>query len=304
VAAAGHTEGDPQVFLSYQNNTHPIDATQYRWLGFDLYVPMDATQQSELTRGAVARLAWKSSDTDPGVTSDDIVLRPGLQRYWFDMSKLVYEPASSRTWAGLVPYLRVDPFEFPESRHFYMGPAQLRSSVAARYVVPVVLQLADIEGDKLQVTVKSGQTVVASASGVAPGRYEVYANVGSLPAGEHTLTVEVSDGYSTLRKTASVPIVKLDPTVPMPGGQMKSADRIFNWAEAMMGPALGAAGTSSVLNPACASAIPGAYGRTYPSTSTCLFSVDGLIVYTRGGAGLTVAGSNSQLIQAAAAAGY
>ena len=304
VAAAGHTEGDPQVFLSYQNNTHPIDAGQYSWLGFDLYVPIDATQQSELTRGAVARLSWKSSDTDPGVTSDDIVLRPGLQRYWFDMRKLVYEPASSRTWSGLVPYLRVDPFEFPESRHFYMGPAQLRSLVTAKYVVPVALQLSDLEGDHLQVSIKSGQTVLASVAGVSPGRYEIYANVGSLPAGEHSLTVEVSDGYSILRKTASVPIVKLDSTTPMPDGQKKSADRIFNWAEAVMGSALGAAGTSSELNPACASAIPGAYGRTYPSTATCLFSVDGLIVYSRGGASLTVAGSNSQLIQAAVAAGH
>jgi hypothetical protein len=162
-AATGQTEGDPHAFLLFQENTNPLDANTYRWLGFDLYVPMDATQQSELTHGAMARVAWKANDTDPGVTSDDIVLMPGLQRYWFDMSKLVYEPASPRVWGGeLVRYLRIDPFEFPETRHFYLGTVQLRSTPTARMVWPVVVKVTDSDnGDKHTITVKSGATVLA-----------------------------------------------------------------------------------------------------------------------------------------------
>jgi hypothetical protein len=302
-ATAGQTEGDPHAFLAFQENTHPIDAQTYRWLGFDLYVPMDATQQSELTRGAVARVAWKATDTDPGLTTDDIVLLPGLQRYWFDMSKVVYEPATTRTWSGLVRYLRVDPFEFPESRHFYLGTVQLRSTPTARMVWPVVVKLTDTDvGDRMSVSVKSGATVLASATGLSSGTHQLIANLGALPAGEHYLTVEVSDGRSQIQRAAQVPVTKLAPQEPMPPHHVKAADRIFTWAEALLGPALGT-GTPSASTHACFQFIPGAYGRSY-TTGICLFTMDGLILYTTPASGLVLAGTTVQLLDQAAAAGH
>ena len=302
-AAAGQTEGDPHAFLVFQENTHPVDAHTYRWLGFDLYVPMDATQQSELTHGAVARLAWKANDTDPGVTSDDIVLMPGLQRYWFDMSKLVYEPASPRVWGGeLVRYLRIDPFEFPESRHFYLGTVQLRSTPTARMVWPVVVKVTDGNaGDKHTITIKSGTTVLASATNVSAGTHQLIANLTSLPEGSHVLAVEVHDGLNLSSRTAAVPINKLGAQASMPVHQTKAADRIFTWAESLLGPNLGV-GTPSGFGHACMQSLPG-YGRFYASTGICLFVLDGLILYSTPTGGLALAGSTVTLLEQAAAAG-
>lgn len=303
-AAAGQTEGDPHAFLVFQENTHPIDANTYRWLGFDLYVPMDATQQSELTRGAMARVAWKATDEDPGLTTDDIVLLPGMQRYWLDMSKVLYEPATTRTWSGLVRYLRIDPLEFPEARHFYLGPVQLRSTPTARMVWPVVVKLTDTDAsDRLSVVVRSGATLLASASGLTSGTHQLIANLGALPAGEHYLTVEVSDGRNQVQRTAQVPVTKLAPQDTMPPHQIKAADRIFSWAEALLGPALGA-GTPSGYNHACFQSIPGAYGRSYGATGICLFTMDGLILYTTPASGLVLAGTTVQLLEQAAASGH
>lgn len=303
-ATAGQTEGDPHVFLAYQENTHPIDANTYRWFGFDLYVPLDATAQSELTRGAMMRLAWKANDTDPGVTSDDVILMPGLQRYWFDMNKLVYEPATTRTWSDLVRYLRIDPLEFPESRSFYMGAVQLRSTPSARHVLPVTVQLNDADGDLLNVKVMSGSTLLGQAAGLASGQtHQIVASLAALPTGEHPITVEVSDGLNTVQRTALVPIVKLALNAPLPAAQIKSADRVFAWAEHLLGSTLGT-GTASGQNHACLQAFPGAYGRSYASSGICLFTVDGLVLFTVPGGNLSLAGTLSALLNQAAAAGF
>lgn len=303
-ASPGQTEGDPHVFLAFQENTYPIDATNYRWLGFDLYVPMDATAQSELTRGAMMRLAWKANDADPGVTSDDVILLPGLQRYWFDMSQLVYEPASARTWGDMVRYLRIDPLEFPESRHFYVGPVQLRSTPSARHVLPVKLQLTDADGDALNVKVMSGHTVLAQADGLAAGQtHQIIASLAALPAGEHPISVEVSDGRSSIQRTAMVPVRKLNLQAPVPTAQMRSADRVFAWAEQLLGGTLGA-GTPSGQGHACLQGIPGAYGRSYAASGICLFTLDGLVLYTLHGGDVVLAGSLSSLLTQAAAAGF
>ena len=298
-AGGGQTEGDPHAFLAYQENTHPINTANYRYLGFDLYVPMDAAQQSELTRGAVGRIAWKTDDTDPGLTSDDIVLMPGLQRYWFDMNQLVYEPATNRTWRGLARYLRIDPFEFPESRHFYLGQVQLRSPPSARWVVPVDLQLTDADGDTMTATIRSGSAVLGQAQGLGNGTHQLLASVAALPDGEHTFSVEVSDGINITVRTASVPVLKLAAGAPLPAHEVKSADRIFDWAEATFASTLGAARTPSLSQHACLQLAPGAYGRYYANSGICLFSVDGLVAYTINGAQLTLLGTTANLLSQA-----
>lgn len=302
-AAPGQTEGDPHVFLAYQENTHPIDADNYRWLGFDLYVPMDATNQDELTHGAMARVAWKRDDYDPGLTSDDIVLMPGLQRYWLDMKNLPYEPASTRTWSGLARYLRIDPLEFAQSRHFFAGPAQLRSTPATRSLLPVTLQLDDADGDRLQVHIKSGEWLLGSATGLAPGTHQILADVSALPVGEHFISVEVSDGRQTSVRKAELPIQKLPPQAAVPAHQIKAADRIFNWVEAALRPTLGV-GTPSSASHTCLQSRPGAWGRFYPQAQICLYSVDGLMLFSTHGQAPALAGPISQWLEIAAAAGF
>jgi hypothetical protein len=302
-AAQGHTEGDPHAFLVFQENTKPIAADTYHWLGFDLYVPMDASNQDELTKGAVGRVAWKNDDTDTGLTTDDIVLMPGLQRYWIDMAKVVYEPASSRTWSGMVRYLRIDPFEFPTSRHFYVGRTELRSTPMSQYILPVTLAIHDAEGDAMSVTVRAGSTPIATAQGLKNGTHSLFASVGSLPAGEHLLIVEVSDGKSNITRQAEVNFIKLPTGSGVPAHQVKAGDRIFQWAEALTAGALGTS-TPSAMSPACPVGVPGSYGRYYPATQSCLLVLDGLVVYSMNGQPLALAGTTDGLLAQAAAAGY
>lgn len=302
-ARMGQTEGDPHVFLAFQENANPINANNYRWLGFDLYVPMDATRQDELTRGAMARIAWKIDDYDAGVTSDDIILMPGMRRYWFDMQKIAYEPASSRNWSGLVRYLRIDPFEFPESRIFFAGTSQLRTTPAARYVLPVKFNIQDAEDDAFSVQIKSGTIILASASALRRGPHEIFANLSNLPPGEHILTIDVNDGKNTTSTNANIPFIKLQATDPLPTPQIKAADRIFNWAESLLPDTLGA-GTPSTNNHTCLQFVPGAYGRFYANSHICLFTIDGLIAYTTNDENLSVVGSTQTLLDLAYAAGH
>jgi hypothetical protein len=113
--------------------------------------------------------------------------------------------------------------------------------------------------------------------------------------------VEVHDGLNLGTKTASVPINKLGPQAVMPVHQTKAADRIFAWAEGLLGANLGT-GTPSQLGHACMQSLPG-YGRFYASTGICLFVLDGLILYSTPASGLTLAGSTVTLLEQAAAAG-
>lgn len=300
-AAAGNTEGDPYAFLAYQQNTKPIDGDTYRWLGYDLHVVMDATQQSELTLGAMSRVVWKMGDTDISNNSDDIVLMPGLNTYWLDMKSLRYEPASTRVWSGAITYLRIDPFEFPDSRNFYLGRARLTAMPAGRYVIPVVLDLADADNDTLSVEIRSGQTVLASQSGLAPGRVELLASLAELTEGEHSLTAVVSDGTNSIETAFPVPVRKLSFSTSLSNYEQRTLDRVFNWAEAIYSPVLSPAATPS-LEHSCL--VPGSYGRSYSGSGFCLFGVDGAVAYTKGDAVIHYAGRLTDLLTAAAAAGF
>lgn len=302
-AAPGQTEGDPHIFLAYQENTKPINADTYRWLGFDLYVPMDAANQDELTRGAMARVAWKRDDFDPGLTSDDIVLMPGMQRYWVDMKNLPYEPASTRTWSGMARYLRIDPLEFPESRLFFAGPAQLRSTPAARSLLPVSVQLHDIDGDAMQVVVRSGETELGRATGLTSGTHQILASVAALPEGEHSITVEVSDGRSISVRKADVPVLKLAANTPPLPHQTRAADRVFNWAERELHELLGT-GTASSSGHACLQGVPGAWGRFYPQANLCLYTADSQMFLLVIGQPPSLVGSLSEWLELVAALGF
>lgn len=300
-ASAGQTEGDPHAFLSYQQNSKPIAADTYRYLGFQLYVPFDASQQNELTTGAVARIAWKSGDADAGVTSDDIVLLPGLQTYWFDMKTLGYEPASTRTWSGSVPYLRIDPFEFSSTRHFYLGPVRLTAAPAGRYVLPISVDLEDADNDLLSLEVRAGTTVLSRTTDLSPGRVQLLVSLGALAEGSHTLTLVVSDGKNTHETALPVPVRKLSVATPVTAYEQSRLDRVFNWAEALLPQTLTPHVASSSQH-ACV--VPGAWARRYAGGSSCLMGLDGVVVYTLGGNELRYAGTLDDLFLAALAAGF
>ncbi len=295
-AAPGKTEGDPHAFLVFQENAAPIDADRYRWLGFDLYVPFNAADQNELTVGAVMRLAWKDSDLDPGLTTDDILLMPGYATYWFDMANLRYEPASARRWAGLVRYLRIDPFEFPAPRSFYLGPSRLMAQPLGRFVLPVALQLSDAESDSLSVQLLAGATVLANRTGVAPGRLDLVADLAALPLGEHTVVARISDGRNTRDVTLPLPVQKIAGTTPQAASELAAIDRIYNWAQV----ALGLPPATSSGSAGCALAT--AHARRY--TVGCLMAIDGAVFFTVGAGPLTYAGTVADFLAVAQASGF
>ncbi len=301
-AAPGQTEGDPQAFLVFQQNEKPVQADTYRWLGFQMHVGFDPSQQAELTKGAVARLSWKDSDSDPGVTSDDIVLMPGLATYWFDMKSLRLEPASTRTWSGTKTYLRIDPFEFPDARHFHLGPVRLLASPASRLVLPVTLDLEDADGDSLSVEVRAGSAVLARASNQKPGRLHLLANTGALAVGEHTLSVVVSDALGSRETPIDVPMTKLAAQAAPSTYEKASYERVFNWVQSLL-PDLLVPVPPSSNEYACA--IAGAWARFYASTNICLMAIDGAVFYTLGAGGaLVYAGPLTDFLPVAAAQGF
>jgi hypothetical protein len=295
-AAPGTTEGDPHAFLVFQENAAPIDADRYRWLGFDLYVPFNPADQNELTVGSVMRLAWKDSDLDPGLTSDDILLMPGYATYWFDMASLRYEPASNRRWAGLVRYLRIDPFEFPTPRSFFLGPARLMAQPQGRFVVPVALQLSDADADTLSVQIVAGSTVLASRSGVAPGRLDLVADLSALPLGEHILVARISDGRNSRDVALPLPVQKIAGTTPQAASELAAIDRIYNWAQVALGlPPVASSGSAGC-------ALPTAFARRY--AVGCLMAIDGAVFFTVGAGPLTYAGTVADFLAVAQASGF
>jgi hypothetical protein len=165
------------------------------------------------------------------------------------------------------------------------------------------LALQDADGDAMSVTVKAGGTTVASAQNLRSGTHALFATVGALPPGEHRLSVEVSDGRTTTTRVADVPIIKLPAGSGVSAPQIQAAERIFQWAQSLIGPLLGA-GSASSMNPACPQAIPGSYGRFYASTQSCLLVLDGLVAYSLNGQPLSVAGNTDGLLTQAAAAGF
>jgi len=125
--------GDPGVYTLLQQNICPLNADKYHWLCLKLYVPGEL----DLTTGAMSRIAWKKDDYDSGLTTDDIVLYPGLREYCFDLKKTKWEPSSSRTWSGYVRYLRIDPHEYPSSTPFYIDSLYVRSDAQSNGIFPV-----------------------------------------------------------------------------------------------------------------------------------------------------------------------
>jgi len=194
--------GDPGVYVLLGT---PFDADRYRYLGFTLYVPFDGDDQNELGLGSVARVAWKADDFDSGVTSDDLLLYPGLRAYVVDMKNLDWEPAAARTWGGILSYLRVDPFEFPQSREFYLDSVRLCAMPEFRGAMPLTLRLEDPDSPSLDVRVFLGEHEAGSFP-AEPGERTFQVDLSSVPPGEHPLRVVVEDGTSSNEATMAAPV--------------------------------------------------------------------------------------------------
>jgi hypothetical protein len=298
-AAPGATEGDPQAFLAFQQNAKPIQADNYRLFGFSIYVPFNSLDLNELTTGAMMRVVWKENDTDAGLQSDDIVLMPGYNTYWLDMKAIRYQPETTRSWGGQVRYLRIDPLEFPTSRHFYLGPAKLTAYPKARRFLPVIVDLSDPDNDPVTVEVWAGSSKLASASGKR-GRTTVLTDVSSLPSGIHTLSLKLSDGINSNTVALPVPFEKLPLTTPPSSYEMAAANRIFNWVEGTL-PELAPKGPQSTTTHSCV--LPESYVRLYSGTGLCLMVSDGAGFFTLGNVS-DYAGPLKDLLDTAAAAGF
>ncbi|MBT7308074.1 MAG: hypothetical protein HN842_07640 [Gammaproteobacteria bacterium] len=211
--ATSDPEGDPGVYLLFQQNQTPLDADIFSLLSVTMEVPFDANQQNELTRGAVARVAWKSDDWDSGLTTDDILLYPGLSTYLLDMRQAVWEPASERSWSGAVRYLRIDPLEFPESRPFELDEVRVMSLPQYRSMMPVQYQLHDPEQGAMEVDILIDGNLHQRNTARSDGVHTAWLDISTLQPGEHTLTLQVTDDLGNQQQTGLiVPFIKGTPT--------------------------------------------------------------------------------------------
>ena len=210
--------GDPGVYLLFQKNDKPLDADRFHWLVLKMYLPGDL----DLKNGAVARIIWKRDDWDPGLSTDDIVIYPGLREYVIDLKKVKWEPESDRRWEGLVRYLRVDPHEFPEPREFYLDAVYLRADSESKGVFPIVfkvLQGGDLKADLYYDNDSVGfdGSLIASDLKVKGGNtYTFFWDTHSVPEGRYFLYITLHSKDYTLSYYSKAPVmVKSVASVPV-----------------------------------------------------------------------------------------
>ena len=97
---------DPQLYLLYNDNT--INASLYKYVTFSFFVEGD----NPFAAGGVQRLLWwYTGPAIDAMTTEDMILYEGWQRYSFDLSTGPMEPGSS--WGGFPKVFRFDPIEMP-----------------------------------------------------------------------------------------------------------------------------------------------------------------------------------------------
>ena len=221
--------GDPGVYVLLQENARPLDADKYHWLILRMYVPGEL----DLASGAMARIAWKADDWDPGLTTDDIVLYPGLQEYVFDLKKARWEPPSDRRWTGFVRYLRIDPHEFPEARDFYIDALYVRADSESKGIFPISFYVegggnlkADIYYDTDN-TGFDGVPIVTDLPVESGQTYTFYWDTHNVAAGSYYIYVILHNQWQAVPYYSKAPLVVVaqSPLSPVSFTYQVSADR-------------------------------------------------------------------------------
>jgi len=268
-APAGAGEGDPGVHLIYQENTNPIDAAKFRTMHFKMYVPFDAGNAQELQDGAVARVIWQEFDGDTGLTTDDILLLPGMHDYWVDMPNVLLEPASSRRWSNFIRYLRIDPLEYKAPHTFYLDEVSLHALPTALNNLSVSLSLDATSQGKFTVTTFVDNAQVGVFQNVSAGLQGFNVDVSRLAAGQHTFKVCAYDGSNTTCAKSPLPFLKTSDALAISSSDI---DSVFNWAESALPSLLKPSGERS-------SYMGAYYTRCYKKSGQCLGALDGILYY-------------------------
>lgn len=290
VAPAGRSEGDAAFHLIFQENDKPIDSSLFSLLQVRMYTPFNEADSNELLTGAIARIAWKEDDFDSGLTTDDILLLPGMHDYWVDLPNMRIEPANTRRWANKVRYLRIDPHEYLTSRMFYVDQASLRALPTAFNKLNIAVSLASTGNSKF--------TLVALVDGVERGRRADLAagpqgldvDISGLSAGSHTLNICADDGNNQTCVNAPTPFIR---TTSASLVSLPDADSLFDWAQATFASLLQANGEKSVQ-------VGDFYARCYARSGKCVGVFDGNTYFYDGASVLNLGGSAPFIAQAKA----
>ena len=207
--------GDPGVYVLLQENSRPLYADKYHWVTLRMYLPGDL----DLTNGAMARIAWKADDWDEGLTTDDIVLYPGLHEYVLDLKKVKWEPPSNRKWTGYVRYLRIDPHEFPEPRDFYIDSIYVRADSESKGIFPIKFYVeggGNLKADIFYDSDQNGYNGVPIATNlpVESGHtYTFYWDTHNIPEGVYYVYVILHNQWEAIPSYSKTPLIISTPTL-------------------------------------------------------------------------------------------
>lgn len=292
-APVGAGEGDPGVHLIAQENANPIDASKFRTMHFKMYVPFDAGNAAELGDGAIARVVWSEFDGDTGLTTDDIILVPGMHDYWVDMPNTILEPASTRRWSNFIRYLRVDPFEYKAPHTFYLDEASLHALPTALNNLGAAITLAPTSQNKFTVTTFVDNVQVGSFPGIAAGAQGFNVDVSRLSVGQHTFKICANDGSNTTCASSPLPFLKTSDPLAVSNSDL---DSVFNWAESALSGLFQPNGERSAY-------LSSYYTRCYKKSGQCVGALDGTLYYYDGKQILNL-GSQAPFVAQARAAGF
>jgi len=208
----GVSPGDPRITFA---TPVPIDTSIYRMLSYEYQLEILPDQI-----GSVARIHWGTStgvDPTPDTVTDDIRVRRGFNTYVLgDMRNVPDRDGVIGQWNGDVTVLRFDPHEVDATREIVFRNLRIRPLDTAAPLFAIRWEVDDIEGsDSLALSLyldpdrdpDNGNEVLIAENLDATAASSFTWNSSQTPAGEFFVLAEVSDGFNTVSRYATGPVV-------------------------------------------------------------------------------------------------
>lgn len=221
LAQASGGSGDPIAFLLhflYRGKTCRIDTSKYH----NLVLKMGISGAPSVNDGSIARVIWRNKDESVENVSQDIIIRHLGDRWVMDkivcdMKTLALEPGagspSHSGWNGELDCFRIDPYEFTDSRAFFIDDVRLTADVTANQSATLVWNSSDSDNTptvSLYYDIdNSGYdgTLIASGISSPSGQVSYSWNTAAVPQGKYWIYAVISDGINQNRAYARGPIV-------------------------------------------------------------------------------------------------
>lgn len=208
----GVSPGDPRMTFA---TPEPIDSSIYRMLTYEYQLEILPDQI-----GSVVRIHWGTSTgvaPTPDTVTDDIRVRRGFNTYVLgDMQKVPDKDGQTGVWNGDLTVLRFDPHEVDDTREIVFRSLHIRPLDIADPDFTIRWDITDQdESDPLTLALYrdtdtdpgNGNEILIGENIDASASAEFLWDSTGVPTGEYFILAEVSDGFNTVSRYATGPIV-------------------------------------------------------------------------------------------------